>query len=188
MSRDFEEFTEDLPEPGWWERIGAIRRAARTLIATRVEIFREELAEKKSLLGKGIVGVGLALAFALLSLLLLTALVAAILTRLLGGPIAGIAAALFLYLVVAAVAGLFGVKKLSSVRPLEFPATRDEVQKDLEALRGKGKAQDEGTPSSDALAAEGGSARPGESGKPKDEEGAGSGDVDLEERFRAGSE
>ncbi len=188
MPGDFEEFTDDLPEPGWWERVGSIRRAARTLITTRVEIFREELAEKKSLLGKGIVGVGLALAFALLSLLLLTALVAAILARLLGGPIAGIAAAFLLYLVVAVVAGLFGVKRLSSVRPLEFPATRDEVQKDLEALRGKVKSQDEATARSEALAAEGGSVRPGDSEKPEDEEVSSSGDGNLEERFRAGSE
>ena len=103
-----EALREDLPQPGWKERIGAVRRAAAALFATRAEIFREELSEKGSLFAKAAIGLALAAAFGGLAILLLTALLAAVMSRLLGGPIAGIAATLVLYVIVAAVGAILG--------------------------------------------------------------------------------
>src|SRR5436309_5768381 len=183
MATDRVDFTEDLPDPGWRERIGSIKRAAKALLTTRAEIFREELAGKGSLFGQAAAGLSLALAFGALALVLLTALVAAVLARLLGGPIAGLAAALFLYLLIAGSAAVFGVKRLARVRPLDFPVTRKEISMDLDALHEEGALHDEGPASPEALAAERASVRPGES----DEETR-TGEVNLEERFRAGSE
>lgn len=189
MDRDAADYTEDLPDPGWKERFAAVKRAAKALAATRTEIFREELAGKGSLLGMGMAGLVLALAFASLALLLATALVAVLFAKLFGGPIAGIAAALVLYLLIAAGAGFFGVRRLGRVRPLEFPATRDELRKDLDAIREEAALRDSGPASPDALAAERASIRPGESDdEGEDEEEARTTDAGLEERFRAGSE
>jgi uncharacterized membrane protein YqjE len=188
MPTDPGDFTEDLPDPGWKERLGAIRRAARALFATRVEIFREEIAEKGSLLGRGLAGLSLALAFAGLSLVLATALVAAILARLLGGPIAGLAATLFLYAVITGAAALFGIKKLRQVRPFVFPITRNELRKDLEAVREEGTLRDEEPASPEILAAERASLRPGDDGDRDQDEERNRSESDLEERFRAGSE
>jgi uncharacterized membrane protein YqjE len=192
---DFEETVlEDRPEPGWKERIGAVRRAAAALAATRREIFREELSEKGSLFAKAAVGLAFAAAFGILALLLLTALVAALFSRLLGGPIAGITAALFLYLVVAAVAGVFGGRTFSRVRPFAFPVTRDEIQKDLDAVKKHVDARDETPAGDEALAAERASVRPDDPGQDDEEvaeddreEGVAA-MSELEERFRAGSE
>jgi uncharacterized membrane protein YqjE len=170
---------EDAPGPGWKDRIAAVRRAARALLATRAEIFREELAEKGSHLGKAAAGLSLAAVFAVLGLLLLTALVAAVLARLLGGPIAGLLAAFVLYMAVAAAAALFGARALARVRLFDFPATRDEIRRDLEAVREEGSSRDEGPASAEALAAERASVAP------EDRESRVS---DIEERFRAGSE
>ena len=39
---------EDAPDPGWKDRIDAVKRAARALLATRAEIFREELRQAAS--------------------------------------------------------------------------------------------------------------------------------------------
>lgn len=188
MDRDAADFTEDLPEPGWKERLAAVKRAVKALAATRTEIFREELAGKGSLLGMGMAGLVLAFAFASLALLLTTALVAALFARLFGGPIAGIAAALVLYLLIAAGAGFLGVRSLGRVRPLDFPATRDELRKDLDAIREEAALRDRGPASPDALAAERASIRPGERDEDEDEEEARATDAGLEERFRAGSE
>lgn len=178
---------EAVPEPGWRDRLSSTTRAARALFETRAAIFREELAEKGSLFGKAAVGLTLAAAFGVLALLLATALVAALFARLFGGPIAGITAAFVLYLVIAGTAGLLGWKSLSRVRPFEFPVTRDEIRRDLEAVRDEGASPDEGPASPDALAAERASIAPGDEGGEEDEvdmEEA----ADLEERFRAGSE
>ncbi|HEV8608743.1 MAG TPA: phage holin family protein [Thermoanaerobaculia bacterium] len=189
MASDPVGFTEDLPDPGWRERIGAVKRAAKALLATRAEIFREELAGKGSLFGQAAAALTLALAFAALALVLLTALVAAVLARLLGGPIAGLAAALFLYLLIAAGAAFFGVKRLGRVRPFEFPVTRDELSKDLEAVRDDGALHDEGPASPEALAAERASIRPGENDEEREERDEEMrANENLEERFRAGSE
>lgn len=122
-------------EPGWRDRLWEIGAAARRLIETRTAILQEELAEKGGLLGRGLLAVFVALLFGVLAGLLLTALVAAGLSRLLGGPVLGILATLVLYLGVAAVAGWLAVKKLSRLRPFEFPATRREIDRDLEAVR-----------------------------------------------------
>lgn len=183
MATETDDFPADLPGPGWRERIDAIRRAARAVLATRAEIFREELAEKGSLFGKGLAGISLALAFAGLSLLLLTALVAAILAKLLGGAIAGIAAALVLYLLIAAAATLFGVKTFGRLKPLDFPATREELRKDLDALHGEPAGPGDEPARVEALGEEDTSVVRGEA--------AGGGraiEDDLEDRFRAGSE
>ena len=190
---------EDRPEPGWKERIGAARRAAAALAATRKEIFREELAEKGTLFAQAAVGLALATAFGILSLLLLTALLAALFSRLLGGPIAGITAALFLYLVIAAVAAVFGGRSLSRVRPFAFPATRDEIRKDLDAVKKHVDVSDEGPAGSDAVAAERASMQPDdERGDDEEVEEIEEDDDDrergtpkmseFEDRFRAGSE
>jgi uncharacterized membrane protein YqjE len=195
MASDPVDFTDDLPDPGWRERIAAVKRAAKSLFATRAEIFREELAGKGSLFGQAAAALTVALAFAALALVLLTALVAAVLSRLLGGPIAGVAAALFLYLVIAAGVAYFGVRRLSRVRPFEFPVTREELSKDLEAVREEGALHDEGPASPEALAAERASIRPGESDEEREEREerdeemrTNENEVDLEDRFRAGSE
>ena len=173
---------EDRPEPGWKERIGAIRRAVAALATTRAEIFREELAEKGSLFARAAIGLALAAVFGVLAVLVLTALVAAVLSRLLGGPIAGITATLFLYLAVAAAAAILGGRTLSRVKPLAFPATRDEIRKDLDAVKGPASV--------DALAAERASVSP-DDGRDDDEVEEGE-EVEamseMEERFRAGSE
>jgi uncharacterized membrane protein YqjE len=189
MAADPNDFSGDLPDPGWKERLGAVRRAAKALLATRAEIFREELAQKGSLFGMAAAGFTLALAFGSLALLLATALVAAVFARLLGGPIAGIGAALLLYLAVAAGAAFFGVRKLSRVRPLDFPATRGELSRDLDAIRGESAARDEDPASPEAFAAERASVRPGGSADEReDDEEARASAADLEERFRAGAE
>jgi uncharacterized membrane protein YqjE len=195
-----DELREDLPEPGWKERIGAVRRAASALFATRAEIFREELAEKGSALARGAVGLALAALFGFFALVLLTALVAALFARLLGGPIAGITAALVLYLTVAVVAALLGGKAISGVKPFAFPATRDEIRKDLDAVQKHGSMHDEGPAGADALAAERASLRPDD--RQGDDEGVEEAEAEsgndgargvasmseLEDRFRAGSE
>lgn len=197
-----ETILEDRPEPGWKERIGAVRRAASALAATRKEIFREELSEKGALFTKAAIGLALAAAFGILALLLLTALVAALFSRLLGGPIAGITAALFLYLAVVAAAGIFGGRNLSRVRPFAFPATRDEIRKDVDALKKHGDVADEAATDAvgpDALAAERASMQPDdERGDDAEVEEIEEDDDDrkggiptmseLEDRFRAGSE
>jgi len=170
---------EDVPDPGWKDRIDAVKRAARALLATRAEIFREELAQKGSNLGKAAAGLSLAAVFAVLGLLLLTALVAAVLARLFGGPIAGLLAAFVLYMAVAAAAAFFGAKALGRVRLFDFPATRDEIRRDLEAVREEGSPRDEGPASAEALAAERASVAPEDQESPVS---------DIEERFRAGSE
>lgn len=132
------EETRETPEPfepGWRDRFWAIGAAAGRLIETRAAILREELAEKGGLLGRGLLAFLVALLFGGIAGLLLTALLAAVLSRLLGGPVLGILATLVLYLGVAAVAGWLAVDKLSRLRPLEFPATRREIDRDLEAVR-----------------------------------------------------
>ncbi len=178
-----------VPEPGWRDRLASTTRAARALFATRAAIFQEELAEKGALFGKAAVGFSIAAVFLVLALLLLTALVAALFARLFGGPIAGITAAFVLYLAISGGAGYLGWRSLSRVRPFDFPVTRDEIRRDLDAVREEGPSADEGPASPDALAAERASIRPGEDDDEEDdEEEEAMKTADLEERFRAGSE
>ena len=122
-------------ELGWRERLWTIGAAAGRLLQTRKAIFQEELSEKGSLLGKAFAGLFIALLFATLAGLLLTALLAAVLSRLLGGPILGILATFVLYVGVAALVGWLAVKKLSGVRPFDFPATGREIDRDLDAVK-----------------------------------------------------
>lgn len=180
---------EDESGPDWKERLGAAQRAAKALFATRAAIFREELAQKGAHFGKAALWLSLAVAFALLALLLLAALSAAILIRLLGGPIAGLTGAFFLYLLIAGAVGFLGIRSLGRVRPFDFPLTRDEVAKDLEAIREEPEIADEGPASPEALAAERASIAGEEDELEEDvvEERAIE-DSDLEQRFRAGSE
>lgn len=120
---------------GWRERLAAGWRAAASLVSTRLEIFQEELAQKTGFVARGSIAIVLGLTFASLSLLLFTALVAALLTLLFGHLWAGLLAAFVLYLVIAGVAVWLGVQAFSRVRPLDFPATSEELKKDWSALR-----------------------------------------------------
>jgi uncharacterized membrane protein YqjE len=194
MASDPIDFSEELREPSIGERFASVKRAAKALVATRLEIFREELAAKGALFSKAAAGLVIALAFAALGLVLLTALVAAVFARLLGGPIAGIAAALVLYLAIAAAGALFGLKTMRRVRFGDFPATRDEMRKDLDAVKKKSEPpEEEVAVTSEVLAAERASMRPGESEDEREERLGEDHDEhehtpDFEDRFRAGSE
>jgi uncharacterized membrane protein YqjE len=129
--------TEGGPEPseaGWSDRIWAVAVAAGQLFETRTAIFQEELAEKGSVLARALLALFVALLFGTIAGLLVTALVAAILARLLGSPALGILATLVLYLGIATAAASIGWKKLSRLRPFEFPATGREVDRDIEAV------------------------------------------------------
>lgn len=185
---DPSDFSEEVREPGWGDRVDAVKRAAKALLATRIEIFREELAEKGALFGSAAAGFFLAIAFASLALLLATALLAAVLAKLFGGPIAGIAATLVLYVLIAGGAAFFGLNRFRRMRPFEFPATRDELKRDMEAIREERAVRDGGPGDREALAAERASVRPGESREERDGEEARDSSTDLEERFRVGSE
>ncbi len=123
-------------ETGWRERLWAVGAAAGRLFETRTEILQEELAEKGGLLGRAFAGLFLALLFATLAGLLLTALLAALLSKLLGGPVLGILATFVLYVAIAGTLGWLAVKRLSLVRPFEFPMTRREIHRDLDAIKG----------------------------------------------------
>lgn len=135
MREDLEEEGREPFEPGWRERLWAIGAAAGRLFDTRAAIFQEELGEKGKDLGKALAGLSVALLFGALAGLLLTALVAALFTRLLGSLVLGILATLVLDLAVAAGAGAVAMRKLSRLRPFEFPATRREIDRDLDAVR-----------------------------------------------------
>lgn len=125
---------DEAPEPGWRERLSQLGAAGRKLFETRVSIFREELQEKKALAARAALGFAAALLFGSLALLVATALVAAILSRLLGGPVAGIAATLLLNAAAAGAAAFYGWKRFSRVRPLDFSVTRRELSRDAGAL------------------------------------------------------
>jgi uncharacterized membrane protein YqjE len=120
---------------GWRERLAAGWEALSSLIATRLEIFQQELAEKTGFLARGVAGLVVGIVFGWLAVLLFTALVATLLALLFGHVWAGILGAFVLYLVVAGVAVMLGVKAFSRVRPFHFPATSEELRKDFSALR-----------------------------------------------------
>jgi uncharacterized membrane protein YqjE len=162
----------ETPPTGLSDRLQRLLGAARRLIATRAAILREEMGAKGEALVRAIAGCALAAFFAGLSLLLLTAWIAAVLSRLLGGPILGILATFVLYLAVAAAAGFYGSKALARVKPFEFPVTSGEIRKDWDAVRSS--AMREPPPPS-----------PGSAEVPAPVEPTVD---DLEARFRAGSE
>lgn len=144
-------------------RIAGARAKAAKLAATRAAIFREELAEKGVYAVRAIAGIAVALFFVSLSLLVATALVAALFSKLFGSVILGVAATLILYLAITAAGAIVGVRALQKVEPTRFPATADAIRGDLSALSAA-------------------AARPP---APRTEE---SDAEDLETRFRAGSE
>ena len=152
---------QEPPERGWRERGEEVRKAAGALLGTRMAIFREELAGKTRQLARAAAGFVVAIAFSVLALLVFTAFLAALLANLLGSAALGILAVLLLYAAVAAVAATIGWKALSGVRIGDFPVTREEVRKDWEAVT---------------------------AARQKEEEGAQEEDVNVESRFRVGSE
>ena len=147
---------------GFLGRLAAARSKAAGLAATRAAIFREELADKGVLAARAMAGFAVAVFFGSFALLLATALIAAVLSKLLGSPIAGVAATLALYLVVTAGGAVIGWKALEKVRPFDFPTSGAELAKDIEALSAAAAPPPE-----------------------PDEDGD---DGDLEARYRAGSE
>lgn len=146
------------------QRVAAAREKAAALAATRAAMFREELADKGAYAAKAVAGFAAAAFFGSLTLLLATALLAALLSRLLGSAIAGVAATLVLYLAIAAAGAILGWRALQRVQPLDFPATGAALAGDFDAL---------------ATAA----AAPEDDDDLEDDE-----EDDLEERFREGSE
>ena len=154
----------------WARRLRSLLESGRRLASTRAAIFSEELGVKAGVLARALAALFLAAAFGGLSLLLLTAWIAALFSKLLGGPVAGILAAFALYVAVAAVAGFLGGKALSRVKPLEFPVTGGELRKDMAALRASARPE----PPAGIL-----ESPPGAPGPSSD---------DLEDRFRVGSE
>lgn len=144
------------------QRFASARAKAGDLAATRAAMFREELSDKGGFAARALAGFAIAIFFCGMALLLLTALVAALLAKLFGSVILGIAATLALALAVAAGGAVLGRRALEKVRPFDFPATGAELLRDLEVLS--------------AAAA-----------PPPEPEEADDGE-DLEARFRAGSE
>jgi hypothetical protein len=153
----------------WSRRFTDLLESGKKLLSTSAAILGEELGVKAGILGRALGGLFLAAAFGGLALLLFTAWIAALFTKLLGGPVAGILAAFVLYLAVAAAAAVYGVKSLSRVKPFEFPATSGELRKDWAALCASAAPEP----------------APGEPPEPPASPPAGD---DLEARYRAGSE
>jgi len=116
-------------------KLAGLLEAGSRLFSTRASLFSEELSVKTAFLGRGCAGVSLAAAFVFLALLLFTAFLAALFTSLLGSAVAGIAAAFGLHILIAALIGWFGVRQLSRVKPTEFPVTKEEIRKDIAAIR-----------------------------------------------------
>jgi uncharacterized membrane protein YqjE len=167
-----EDAEETGPQDGrsWGDRLAEAAAQAGELLKTRVEIFREEAAEKAVHAARGAAGMAIAIGLAAGAVLLFAAFLAAVLAKLLGSVPLGILAAFVLY---AAAAGLFAwraSKALAQVKPGEFPATREELRRDAEALQAALSlgADDE---------ADEGAVRGGEAEV-----------EDIEARFRAGSE
>ncbi len=146
------------------QRVTAAREKAAALAATRAAIFREELADKGAFAAKAVAGFAAAVFFGSLALILATALIAALFSKLFGSAILGVAATLVLYLAVAAAGAVFGWKALERVQPFDFPATGSELARDFDAV-------------ASAVAA-----------PPEDISDDEEDSDDLEERFREGSE
>jgi hypothetical protein len=157
----------------WSRRLRGFLEDGRTLLSTRAAILSEELGAKGEFLGRGLIGLVVAAAFAGLALLLLTAWIAVLLSSLLGSPVWGVLAAFVLYAAVAVTAGMLGAKALSRVKPFDFPVTSEEIRKDWSALKSSAK------PEPPAPAAAQGETEIARSQSLHD---------DLEARFRAGSE
>lgn len=168
MSVEQAELPGEDEQRSWRERLGEAATAGRALVATRLEIFREEAAAKAVFAAKGLVGFVIAAALAVGAVLLAAALLAAVLAKLTNSVVLGILLAVVLYGAGAAAAGWFGWKSMSKVRPFEFPAASGEIARDVAAI-------------SEALA-------PPESWEEAGPPGDGAEVADLEERLRRGSE
>jgi len=170
MSTERAELPGEEAERGWSDRLGEVSAAGRALLGTRLAILREELSGKAVLAARGLVVVVAAAALGIGALLLAAALVAALFARLTHSVILGILAAVILYGTGAAVAAWYGWKALSRVRPFEFPASTEEISRDVQAIVA-------------SLAPEPDEEH-GDVETDEDEEAV----ADLEERLRAGTE
>jgi uncharacterized membrane protein YqjE len=176
---------EEGPGRRWGERLADLTATAQSLVATRLAIFEAEAGVKAGFFGKGLAGTAIAAAFAFAATLLLAALLAAVLAQVFGNAALGILGAMVVYLAVAGGAGWFAWKSFSQVKPTEFPATRGELARDMDAIRAalaqdphpdEGPSPDDFSPDDD---------RPDDRRGDEDPEG----EVrDLEARLRAGAE
>ena len=125
---------EEVAEETWPQRVRAFFESLGGLLSTRAEILKEELRAKGVALGQAAVAFLLAAAFALLALLLLTAGLAALLSRLFGSPVAGILVTFLLFAAAAGLAAYLGVKALARGNLLGFPVTAEEIRKDWKVV------------------------------------------------------
>jgi len=167
MSTEEAELPGEEDERGWRERFAQVSAAGRPLLATRLEILREELAGKAIFAGKGLIASVVAAALAIGALLLLAALLAAVLAGLLKSVVLGILVAIVLYAAGAVAAGWFAFQSLARVRPLEFPAVTEELARDWQAVAASLSPEPE---------------------PDEDDDGPDAPIDDIEERFRAGAE
>lgn len=122
-------------ERGWGDRIAEAATQAGELLKTRVAIFREEAAVKATHAARGAAGMAIALGLAAGAILLFAAFLAALLAKLLGSVPLGILAAFVLYAGLAALFGWRAAKSFEQVKPGAFPATREELRRDVEAIQ-----------------------------------------------------
>ena len=134
---------EGPPGRGWGQRLADLLATAQSLVTTRLEIFEAEAQVKGRFFGKGLAGAVIAAAFTFAATLLLAALLAAVLAQIFGNAALGILGAMVIYLAVAVGAGWWAWKNFAQVKPTEFPATRSELARDLDAVRAA-LAQDPG--------------------------------------------
>ena len=168
-----EDETGPQDERGWGERIAEAAAQAGDLLKTRVEIFREEAAEKAVHAARGAAAMAIAIGLAIGALLLFAAFLAAVLAKLLGSVPLGILAAFVVYAALAGLLAWRGSRSLAEVKPGEFPATREELRRDAEALQAAlSLGLDDDAEEESERAVRGGEAEV----------------EDIEARFRAGSE
>jgi hypothetical protein len=156
----------------WGDRLGDAAAQAGDLLKTRLEIFREEAAEKAEHAARGAAGMAIAIGLAVGATLLFAAFLAALLAKLFGSVVLGILGAFVIYAGLAALFGWQAARSLARVKPGDFPATRAELLRDVEAIQ-------------DALSL-GPDGEPGDA-EPPDSRGEAEVE-DLEARFRAGAE
>lgn len=164
---------------GWANRLAETAAQAGDLLKTRLQILREEAAQKAIHAVRGAAGMAIALALAIGAVLLFGAFVAAVLAKVLNSVPLGILAAFVLYAALATLFAWRASKMLARVRPGEFPVTRDELRRDGQALRSalsfdgaEEDDEDESGQDEPARTVAGGAAEV----------------EDLEARFRAGAE
>lgn len=134
MSTEPEELPGEEEDDTWRERLARVLHAAESLLSTRLQIFREEAAEKASWAARGLVGLGIAAALGIGTTLLLAAFLAALFAQLFGNVALGILAAAVLYAAGTAIVGRLGWKALTKVEPTKFPATSEELSRDWSAI------------------------------------------------------